>query len=68
MLLGTVYIHVWKEATGRREKVMEGYGTRWKYMEAYGSLWKMRDQSIDKYVSNGQSGLESRTEMEQEAK
>jgi len=38
MLLGTVYIHVQEEATGRREKTMEGYGTRWKHVEAYGSL------------------------------
>ena len=35
-------------------------------MGTYGSLWKTRDQSIDKYVSIGQSGLESRTEAEQE--
>jgi len=35
-------------------------------METYGSLWKMRDQSIDKYVSDGQSGLKSQTEAEQE--
>ena len=33
-------------------------------MEPYGSLWKTRDQSIDKYVSDGQCGLESQTELE----
>jgi len=32
-------------------------------METYGSLWKMQDQSIDKYVSNGQSSPELQTEM-----
>jgi len=37
-------------------------------MGTYGSLWKTRDQSIDKYVSIGQSGPESRTEVEQEDK
>jgi len=35
-------------------------------MEMYGSLWKTRDQSIDKYVSDGQSGPKSQTEAEQE--
>jgi len=35
-------------------------------METYGSLWKTRDQSIDKYVSDGQGGPESRTKVEQE--
>jgi len=33
-------------------------------MEAYGSLWKTQEQSIDKYVSNGQIGLESQMEKE----
>jgi len=47
---------------------MEGHGTRWKLMETYGSLWKMREQSIDKYVSSGQSSPESRMEMEREMK
>jgi len=64
MLLGTVYIHIWKEATRRREKTLGGHGTRWKHMETYGSLWKTREQSIDKYVSDGQSGPESQTETE----
>ena len=30
----------------------------------YGSLWKMQDQSMNKYVSSGQSGLESRTKVD----
>jgi len=63
MLLSTVYIHVQREATRRWEKATEGHGTEWMHMETYGSLWKMQDQSIDKYVSDGQSGLESQTEM-----
>jgi len=68
MLLGTVYIHVQREATRRQEKVMEGHGTRQGRMETYGSLWKTREQSIDKYVSDGQSGPELQTEMEGETK
>ena len=64
MLRSTVYIQVQREATQRQEKAREGYGTRWKLMEAYGSLWKTREQSIDRYVSNGQGGPESRTEAE----
>jgi len=59
MLLSTVYIH-------KQEKLLEGEGMRWKQMEAYGSLWKTREQSIDKYISDGQSGLGSRTEVERE--
>ena len=47
MLLGTVYIHVQREATRRWGKAIEGHGIRWKHMETYGSLWKTRDQSID---------------------
>jgi len=66
MLLGTLYIQVQGEATGRREKAIEDHGTRWKYIETYGSLWKTREQSIDKYVSDGQSGPESQTGAERE--
>ena len=68
MLRHMVYIQVQAEATQRLEKAMEGHGTRWKLMETYGSLWKMREQSIDKYVSSGQSSPESRMEMEREMK
>jgi len=59
MLLSTVYIH-------KREKLLEGEGMRWKQMEVYGSLWKTREQSIDKYVSDGQSGPGSWMEAERE--
>jgi len=64
MLLGTVYIHVQREAARRQEKAVEGHGMIWKHMETYGSLWKMQEQSIDKYVSDGQSGLESQMKTE----
>jgi len=40
----------------------------WKHMEVYGSLWKTQEQSMDKYVSGGQSGPESWTEMGEEMK
>jgi len=35
-------------------------------MEMYGSLWKMQEQSIDKYVSEGQGGPESWMKTEEE--
>ena len=53
-----------REATRKREKVTGGEGTRRKHMGVYGSLWKTRDQSIDEYVSDGQSGPESQMEAE----
>jgi len=68
MLLGTVYIHVQREATGRWEKALEGYGTRQKHVERYGSLWKTQEQSIDRYISDGQGSLESWTKREGETK
>jgi len=66
MLLGTLYIQEGTEYTRSQEKAKEGHRMKRKHMEMYGSLWKMQEQSIDKYVSNGQSSLESQTEAEQE--
>jgi len=40
---------------------MDGERMRRKHIDVYGSLWKTRDQSIDEYISSGQSGPESRT-------
>jgi len=66
MLLGTLYMQEGTEHTRSQEKAKEGHGMKRKHMETYGSLWKMREQSIDKYVSNGQSGPESWMEAERE--
>jgi len=62
MLLGTLYIQEETEHTRSQEKAKEGRRTKREHMETYGSLWKTREQSISKYVSDGQSGPESWTE------
>jgi len=52
------------EATRKRKKVTDGERARKKHVDVYGSLWKTQDQSIDEYISDGQSGPESQTKAD----